>query len=107
MAEGSRIMLSTEVMLMETLPFLLMGWANPVDGLGKVSTTGTSICFLFHFRVALLISMLFPLPPQCLVYPLPDRNGKYWWLVCAACSDLPARTSELRIGLSVSKLLGG
>lgn len=81
MAEGSRTTLSTALMLMETLPFLLMGWANPVDGLGKVST---SVCFLFHFGVALLISVLFPLPPQCLVYPLPGRNGKI--LVTGVCS---------------------
>lgn len=62
----------------------VMGWAGLVDGLGKVSTTGTSICFLFHFGVALLISVPFPLLPQSLVYLPPNRNSKI--LVAGVCS---------------------
>lgn len=85
-------MLSTAVMLMETLPSLVMGWANPADGLGKASTSGTSVCLLFHFGVALLISVLFPPPPQCLVCPLPKRNGKI--LVTGVCSLQDIRAED-------------
>lgn len=73
--------------------------------------------------MALLVSALLPLCPQCLVYSFPNINGVWnpllkqtdgcllrgHCVVYAAGSDLPARpfllwTSELRVELSVFKL---